>query len=77
MKIKAWGIEQAVWGLDRHSHVWFANKEARDKYYAEHNYCAKLRCRMMDTDDVNVYQTYGEYLTSISFPLSDEEAALQ
>lgn len=59
-KVKAWGIEQAVWGRDTHEFYWFASKEERDKYAADHDHLDKLRCRMVDKDDV--FETYEAWL---------------
>lgn len=58
-KIKAWGVEQAVWGALYHDFYWFASKEERDKYYAEHDHLDKLRCRMVEKD--NVFETYEAF----------------
>lgn len=61
MKIKAWGIEQSVCGADLNYFYWFASKEARDEYYEKHEYCDKIRCRIVDTDDVIVYNDYEDW----------------
>lgn len=59
MKIKAWGVKQAVIGASRMDYFWFADKADRDKYLSEHNYCDALRCKMVDADIV--YSSYGDY----------------
>lgn len=51
MKIKAWGIKQGVWGGEPVCY-WFASKAVRNEYYAMHNYCDKLRCKLIDADCV-------------------------
>ena len=61
MKIKAWGIRQAVWGADWKDYIYFATKEARDEYYRKHDYCDKLRCCMVDTDESAVFADYAAY----------------
>ena len=58
-KIKAWGVEQAVWGAMNHDFFWFASKEERDKYVADHDHLDKLRCRMIEKE--NVFQTYEDW----------------
>jgi hypothetical protein len=68
MKVKAWGIKQAVMGADYPRTYWFASKEARDEYYEKHDHCDKLNSRMIETEDSDgvyaphVYADYAEFL---------------
>lgn len=48
MKIKVWRVEQAIWGADRPVTLYFRAKESMEEYYADHNYCTKLRPVMVD-----------------------------
>lgn len=32
-------VEQAIWGADKTSEIWFATKEEQQKYLSEHDYC--------------------------------------
>lgn len=58
-KIKAWGVKQALWGSIYSQYYWFASKEERDKYVAEHDHLDKLRCRMIEK--YGVFQTYEAF----------------
>lgn len=57
-KVKAWRIEQAVWGADRTSILYFHTKEARDEYYDTHDYCDKLRPVMVEEFDEYGHPNY-------------------
>ena len=65
MKVKAWGAEQVVIGADWKRKVWFDSKEARDEFYKEAEYVDKLRCRMVDTDEVDVYHTLSDFREAV------------
>lgn len=65
MKVKAWGVEQVVIGADWKRKVWFDNKEARDEFYNAAEYVDKLRCRMVDTDEVDVYHTLSDFREAV------------
>lgn len=65
LKIKAWGVRQAVIGAPRTDYFWFANKADRDHYMSEHNYCDALRCKQMPADIV--YNSYADYQKSLEW----------
>lgn len=63
MKKKAWGVKQAIWGSDHPEYYWFGTKEAREEYMEKHDYCDRLRCRTIETDDqfLQFFETYEDY----------------
>lgn len=58
MKIKAWGICQAVWGYNcSTTNIYFDSRKERDRYYNANNYCDKLPCKTVDTEKTLVYDS--------------------
>ena len=51
VKVKAWGIKQGIWGGEP-EYYWFSSKAVRDEYYSSHNYCDKLRCKLVEKEYV-------------------------
>lgn len=44
-KITLYGVEQAVWGADRTSKLYFSNREAQLNYLKSHEYCNSIKTK--------------------------------
>lgn len=61
MKTKVYPVRQAVWGADHCYTYYFRNKEERDYYMRNHDYCDALRARTMEMDEHEFYYIAGTY----------------